>query len=176
MKCRDVDNKKGIFLFSYFPIFLFSNCFPAKEEAGDACQIHQPGYQQAPRHAKGEGDQKEDEARRVELEIGDKSLAEDGKDGGEDVEHQAVAAQETDPPAPFRGSDSVDGQQGGNGEIGNQDTVQAGLSRPSREAGQQGEDHDRESRWPEECDEVPAALTKYGARKEVQSRGKRQDA
>lgn len=128
MKCRDVDNKKGIFLFSYFPIFLFSNCFPAKEETRDAGEVHQPRYQQAPRHAEGEGDQKEDEARRVELEIGDKPLAEDGKDGREDVEHQAVAAQEKEQVARGWGQVLVDGQQGGDGEIGNQDTIQAGLS------------------------------------------------
>ena len=109
------------FLFSYFPILLFSNSFSAKEETGGMGIIHQPGYGEAARHADYKRDKQEDEACGVELQVGDKLLAEDGEDGGEDVKGETVAAEETDPPTPFRGSKWVEPKQGGDGEIGDED-------------------------------------------------------
>ena len=47
MKCRDVDNKKGIILFSYFPIFLISNSFTATQDTLVAYWGTHPSYQQA---------------------------------------------------------------------------------------------------------------------------------
>ena len=91
--------------------------FPAKEITGDACHIHHPGYQKTSCNAEDKRDKQEDEACRVELQIGDKALAEDGEDGGKDIEGQAVTAEEEDPPAPFRGSNSIEPKQRGYGEI-----------------------------------------------------------
>ena len=72
----------------------------AKEETGDAYEVHQPSNQEASRHAKRQGDYQEEQSRRIELEVGDELLAEDGKDGREDIEYQAVAAQEEEQPPP----------------------------------------------------------------------------
>ena len=83
------------------------DCFPAKEVTRDAGFVHRPGNGEASWNAEGERDKQEDEASWVELQIGNKALTEDGEDGGEDVERQAVATQEEDPPAPFRGSNLV---------------------------------------------------------------------
>jgi hypothetical protein len=95
------------------------DCFPAKEVGRDSCYIHQPSNQEASANAEDKRDKQEDEAGRVELQIGYKLLAKDGEDGGEDVERQAVATEKEDPPAPFRGSNSIEPKQGGNGEINN---------------------------------------------------------
>ena len=64
----------------------------AKEETRDADEVHQPSNQEASADTEGEGDNQEEQSRRVELEIGDELLAEDVKDGREDVEGQAVTA------------------------------------------------------------------------------------
>ena len=95
------------------------DCFPAKEITWDAGFVHRPSNSEASRNAEDERYKQEDEASWVELQVGDKPLAEDGEDGGEDVERQAVAAQEEDPPAPFRGSNSIEPKQRGYGEIDN---------------------------------------------------------
>ena len=79
------------FLFSYFLNFLFSYRLSAKEETGDADEVHQLGKQEASHYAKGEGDYQEEESCRIELEIRDKLLTENGKDGRENVEGKAVA-------------------------------------------------------------------------------------
>ena len=126
----------------------------AKEILTYSDEVHQPSNQEASRHAKRQGDHQEEQSRRVELEVGDELLAKDGKDGREDVQGKAVAAQETPPHAPFRGSNSVERQQGGNGEIGNQNAVQTGLRGLIREAGQQGKDYDGKPRGQEKCHEV----------------------
>ena len=49
--------------------------FPAKEEPAGAGQVHQPGYCQAPPDADEKRGEQEDEARGVELHVGDKPLA-----------------------------------------------------------------------------------------------------
>ena len=69
-------------------------CFSAKEITWDAGFVHRPSNSEASRNAEDERDKQEDEAGWVELQIGDKTLAEDGEDGGEDVERQAVATEE----------------------------------------------------------------------------------
>ena len=83
------------------------DCFSAKEISWDAGFVHRPSNSETSRYAEDERDKKEDEAGRVELQVGNKPLAEDGEDGGEDVKRQAVAAEKEDPPAPFRGSNLV---------------------------------------------------------------------
>jgi len=87
------------------------NCFSPEEEAGDACKVHCPRYCKAARNAKDKRDKQEKEAGGVELQIGDEPLAEDGEDGGEDVDRKAVAAKEGEPPSPFRGSNSAEPKQ-----------------------------------------------------------------
>ena len=105
---KEIKKVARVFLFSYSLIFLFANRFSSKEVEGDACYIHQPSYQEATRNAEDKRDKEEDEACGVELQIGDESLAEDGEDRGEDIERQAVAAEEEDPTSPFRGSNSIE--------------------------------------------------------------------
>ena len=82
-------------------------CFPAKEITRDADFVHCPGNSEASRYAEGERYKQEDETSWVELQIGNKPLAKDGENGREDVERQAVATEEEDPPTPFRGSNLV---------------------------------------------------------------------
>ncbi len=95
--------------------------FSAEEEARGAREVHQPGYQEASAYADDERDEEEQQACGVELQVGNKLLAEDGEDGREDVEEEAVATEERDPPSPFRGSISVEPKQGGDGCVGYQD-------------------------------------------------------
>ena len=93
------------------------DCFPAKEITRDAGFVHRPGNGEASRYAEDKRDKQEDEACGVELQIGDEPLAKDGEDGGEDIKRQAVTTEKEDPPASFRGSNSIEPKQGGNGEI-----------------------------------------------------------
>ena len=95
------------------------DCFPAKEITRDAGFVHRPGNGEASRYAEDKRDKQEDEACGVELQIGDEPLAKDGEDGGEDIKRQAVTTEKEDPPASFRGSNSIEPKQGGNGEIDN---------------------------------------------------------
>ena len=64
----------------------------AKEILTYSDEVHQPSNQETSRHAKRQGDHQEEQSRRIELEVGDELLAEDGKDGREDVQGKAVAA------------------------------------------------------------------------------------
>ena len=108
------------------------DCFSAKEITRDAGFVHRPGNSEASRNAEDKRDKQEDEAGRVELQIGDKPLAEDGEDGGEDVKRQAVATEkeggphQTSPREGFlslplggagRGLLFVEPKQGRNGKI-----------------------------------------------------------
>ena len=116
---KEIKKIAFVFLFSYSLIFLFANRFSSKEVGGDACYIHQPSYQEATCNAANKRDKEEDEACGVELQVGDESLAEDGEDRGEDIEWQAVAAEEEYPPSPFRGSNFIEPKQRGDGKIDN---------------------------------------------------------
>ena len=93
-------------------------CLSAKEEARDADEVHQLGNQEASNQAKGDGDYQEEESRRIELEIRDELLAEDGKDRREDIQGKAVATHKVKRFMQSFGQVIVDGQQGGNGEVG----------------------------------------------------------
>ena len=136
------------------------DCFPAKEITRDAGFVHRPGNSEASRYAEDKRDKQKDETCGVELQIGNEPLAENSKDGREDVEGQAVAAKEEDPPAPFRGSDSVEPEQGRYGEIGYQGSAEACLIGVHGEDGKQGKDNHGKLAWTKEGDEVLAALTK----------------
>ena len=92
-------------------------CLSAKEEARDADEVHQLGNQEASNQAKGDGDNQEEESRRIELEVGDKLLAKDGKDRREDIQGKAVAAHKVKHFMQSFGQVIVDGQQGRNGEV-----------------------------------------------------------
>lgn len=144
-------------------------CLSAEEETGDADEIHQPSCQETSRHTKRQGDRQEEQSGPVELQVWDKLLAQDGEDGREDVQGKAVATKE-DPSHPsLKGEKFIAPKQGGNGEIRNQNAVQACLVWLVRQAGQQGEDNDGEPRGQEERHEVHAALPEHGACQEVQS-------
>ena len=79
----------------------------AKEEAGDTDKVHQPGKQEASCYTERQRDRQEEQSRRVELQIRDKSFAEDRKDGREDVERQSVAAKKDPSRPPLKGEERI---------------------------------------------------------------------